>query len=45
VLDDPALRGDLIARGRARAPLFTWRKTAEATLAAFAHARHAAHGG
>ncbi len=41
VLNDPALRADLIGRGKARAPLFTWQKTAEATLAAFAQARNA----
>lgn len=35
VLDDPMLRDDLIARGKARVPRFTWRKTAEATLEAF----------
>lgn len=35
VLGDAALRSDLIGRGKERAPLFTWRKTAEATLAAF----------
>ncbi len=44
VVNDPALRADLIGRGRARAPLFTWRKTAEATLAAFAHAWRASPG-
>lgn len=44
VLDDPALRTELIGRGKEHAPLFTWRKTAEATLAAFAHARRAFSG-
>jgi glycosyltransferase involved in cell wall biosynthesis len=32
VLDDPALRQDLRARGLARARQFTWAKTAAATL-------------
>jgi len=35
ILDDGALRRDLIGRGRERAARFTWRQTAEATLAAF----------
>ncbi|MHB8647799.1 MAG: glycosyltransferase family 4 protein [Thermomicrobiales bacterium] len=38
VLDDSTLRDDLIGRGKERAPLFTWRKTAEATLSALAKA-------
>jgi glycosyltransferase involved in cell wall biosynthesis len=36
VLDDAALRAELIARGRARARAFDWRETARATLAAYA---------
>ena len=36
VLDDPAIREELIARGRARARAFDWRDTARATLAAYA---------
>lgn len=39
VLTDAALRATLIARGRIRARQFTWRRTAEATLAAFEAAR------
>jgi glycosyltransferase involved in cell wall biosynthesis len=35
VLDDAALRDDLIGRGQERARRFTWRATAEATLSAF----------
>jgi glycosyltransferase involved in cell wall biosynthesis len=42
VLDDGALRQELIARGEARARQFTWRATAEATLAAFYRARDTA---
>jgi glycosyltransferase involved in cell wall biosynthesis len=36
VLDDAALRAELIGRGRARARGFDWRDTARATLAAYA---------
>ncbi len=35
VLDDADLRRELVGRGEERARQFTWRKTAEATLAAF----------
>ena len=34
-LDDEALRSDLAARGRARAALFTWSRTAAGTLAVY----------
>jgi glycosyltransferase involved in cell wall biosynthesis len=36
VLDDPAFRRALIARGRARARCFDWGETARATLDAYA---------
>jgi glycosyltransferase involved in cell wall biosynthesis len=32
VLDDPALRDDLIAKGRAHAARYSWRSCAEATM-------------
>lgn len=35
VLDDAALRADLVARGRTRARAFTWRRTAALTLAVY----------
>lgn len=35
LIDDPALRRDLIARGRAQAAQFSWRRTAEETLKAY----------
>jgi glycosyltransferase involved in cell wall biosynthesis len=38
---DPALARELAARGRARAAEFTWRRTAEETLAALERARQA----
>ena len=38
VLTDPALRADLAGRGRARAAHFSWRTTAELTLAAYRRA-------
>jgi glycosyltransferase involved in cell wall biosynthesis len=38
VLTDPALRADLAVRGRARAARFSWRTTAELTLAAYRRA-------
>jgi glycosyltransferase involved in cell wall biosynthesis len=38
VLTEPALRADLIARGRARAAHFSWRATAERTLRAYRRA-------
>jgi glycosyltransferase involved in cell wall biosynthesis len=36
--DDERLRADLVARGRAHAATFTWRRTAERTLAAYRRA-------
>jgi glycosyltransferase involved in cell wall biosynthesis len=42
ILGDPALAADLSARGRARAAEFTWRRTAEETLASFDRARDTA---
>jgi glycosyltransferase involved in cell wall biosynthesis len=38
VWSEPALRADLVARGLERASRFSWRRTAEATLAAYAAA-------
>jgi glycosyltransferase involved in cell wall biosynthesis len=38
ILDDPMLASDLAARGRARAGLFSWRRTAEETLASYERA-------
>lgn len=38
VLGDPALRGRLIEAGRRRAALFTWERTAAATVAAYVNA-------
>ena len=38
VLADPALRADLVVRGPARAARFSWRTTAELTLAAYRRA-------
>jgi glycosyltransferase involved in cell wall biosynthesis len=38
VLGDPALAADLAERGRRRAASFTWRRTAEATLAVYERA-------
>ena len=35
LLTDPALRGDLAARGRARAGQYSWARTARATVAAY----------
>jgi len=35
VLTDPALRARLVARGRARARLFTWEAVARQTLAVY----------
>jgi alpha-1,3-rhamnosyl/mannosyltransferase len=34
-VEDSALRADLVQRGLARASEFTWRRTAEATLAVY----------
>jgi glycosyltransferase involved in cell wall biosynthesis len=34
VLGDAALRAELVGRGRERATLFTWKKTAETTVGA-----------
>jgi glycosyltransferase involved in cell wall biosynthesis len=45
LLDDPALRADLIGRGRARALALTWRACAEGTLAAYADAVDARRSG
>jgi hypothetical protein len=39
---EPALAADLAARGQARAAEFTWRRTAEETLASFDRAREPA---
>jgi glycosyltransferase involved in cell wall biosynthesis len=38
LLTDDALRSDLVARGRERVRLFTWERTAEATLASYRRA-------
>ena len=38
VLDDSALRADLVAKGRARAAEFTWHRAAEETLAVYRRA-------
>ena len=38
ILDDPMLARDLAVRGRARAGLFSWRRTAEETLASYERA-------
>lgn len=35
LLDDPGLRAGLIARGRARAALFTWERAVEATVSVY----------
>ena len=35
---DERLRGELIARGRTRCSLFTWERTAQATLASYRRA-------
>lgn len=42
VLDDEGMRQNLVGRGRERAQLFTWRKSAERTLAVFRGAMHPA---
>jgi glycosyltransferase involved in cell wall biosynthesis len=34
-VEDQTLREDLVQKGRARASEFTWRRTAEATLAVY----------
>ena len=41
ILGDPALARDLTERGRARAAEFSWKRTAEETLASFERARTA----
>ena len=38
ILDDPELRGELVAAGRERAAQFTWSRTADATVAVYADA-------
>ena len=38
LLDDRELAGGLVERGRARVELFTWRRTAEATLSTYRRA-------
>jgi glycosyltransferase involved in cell wall biosynthesis len=38
LLNDPARRAELIERGRARPPLFTWERAAEGTLESYARA-------
>jgi len=38
LLDDPTLRADLVAKGRARAAQFTWQRAAEQTLAVYRRA-------
>lgn len=42
ILGEPALAADLAARGQARAAEFSWRRTAEETLASFDRAREPA---
>ncbi len=44
VLDNPELADDLRSRGQAQAARFTWRATAEATLAAYRELQEAAPG-
>ncbi|MCU0723876.1 MAG: glycosyltransferase family 4 protein [Planctomycetes bacterium] len=43
VLDEPALRADLVARGRRRLEAFSWERTARATVEAYREAAAAAH--
>ncbi|MGH7320633.1 MAG: glycosyltransferase family 4 protein [Candidatus Rokuibacteriota bacterium] len=47
VVSDPVLRARLVARGRARAQMFTWERVARQTLAVYeaVHAAHASRAG